>query len=157
MNHSHELSKNINNRDPLISIRKPSCKWKVPSVLAADYIIKGYDWTIWVYPDTMKVKLGLNSSYTKTAGFDYLHNRHWKPLYDILGSGGNPTMAMLYKEYMEIIPVSMNLTTLENFPTKVIWVQIQLLVYIMIYEPWKIKWVDDEEKLFFPKCQFDKF
>ncbi len=116
-----------------ISIGKPLNRQKGDP----DYIVKAERWDIWVYPDFTSERNDLWTIRYQQS----IDNKHRKPLLDLLGSQGNPTMAMLYKEY---IPGPEPHLNLNNFIDLTTWGRVQVLVYYILYEPHKIKWVDIE-------------
>lgn len=117
----------------IISIGKPLNRHKGDP----DYIVKAERWDVWVYPDITSER---NDPWTTRSAI-HIDKEHRKAFLDLLGSQGNPTMAMLYKEYIHGPDPHLNLN---NFIDVGIYAKIHMLIHFMLYEPHKIKWVDIE-------------
>jgi hypothetical protein len=88
-----------------------------------------------VYPD--KVSERCDPWDTRSAG--PMDKEHRKAFLDLIGSNGNESMAMLYKEYISGPSPHYNLNNFIDLTTEF---RIKYLVYFMLYEPHKINWVD---------------
>lgn len=97
-------------------------------------------WILEVYPTIFIEKDSRFTSYEIKTGVEQTPDTI-KPLYNIIESKGNPSMSLLYKEYLDKEHFRYRLG---NFPDLTIYKMISYLVHFTIWEPDKIIWKNYE-------------